>query len=205
MTTDEYYRERKKILIRKVPCFLSSKSSRLTLSLLCEVTNAYVPQRVQSCMNFRKRIDVRGPPQFRNQNPAHQVTFLSHCRKTKKSRMTSTKGPRRRRGLVEEVGKQAAGGEGGAMMSRVTYYFPINLIWDVVKTRFLDGRASGSESGEYKKEPKEGRWPKRRMQLTLFPVKGVVLFRLQNSCIMKVGRDKILANELSPLVVCLCT
>lgn len=80
------------------------------------------------------------------------------------------------------------------MMSRVTYYFPINLIWDV-----------GSESGEYKNAPKEGRWPKRRMQLTLFPVKGVVLFRLQNSCIMKVGRDKILANELSPLVVCLCT
>lgn len=60
MTTDDYYRERKKILIRKVPCFPSSKSSRLTLSLLCEVTDAYVLQRVQSCMNFRKGIDVRG-------------------------------------------------------------------------------------------------------------------------------------------------
>ena len=165
MTTDEYYRERKKILIRKVPCFLSSKSSRLTLSLLCEVTYAYVPQRVKRCMNFRKGIDVRGPPQFRNQNPAHQVTFLSHCRKTKKSGMTSTKGPRRRRGLVEEVGKQAAGG-GSTMMSRVTYY------WDVVKTRFLVGRVSGSESGGYKNASKERRWPKRRMQLTLFLVKG---------------------------------
>lgn len=74
------------------------------------------------------------------------------------------------------------------MMSRVTYFFPINLIWDVLKSHFW-----------WKSRKKVSKGDGDLMVAYVVDIasgKGCELFRLQNSCVTS-GRAKILADELS--------